>query len=71
MLESKEGATSCEEYPKTRVGTLGNDNGDTLYAHHAFCTISLSLQHDCVVKMPNFTFCGRREHKKGTFFFFS
>ena len=46
---------SCKECPKTRVETLGNDNVDTSHEHHP-CTISLSLQHDCIMKMPNFKF---------------
>ena len=35
-----------------------------------FLYISLASLHDYDVKMPNFTFCGVREHKT-TFFFFS
>ena len=39
--------------------------------HHAFLYISLQSQQDNDVKMPNFTFCGEREHKTSTLFFFS
>ena len=39
-----------------------------LNMHHAFLYISLpSLHYD--VKVPNFTFCGGRQHKTTTFFF--
>ena len=43
----------------------------TLHVHHAFLCISLPSLHDYNVKMPNFKFCGGREHKAMTFFFFS
>ena len=37
-----------------------------------FLYISLPSLHDYGVKVPNFTFCGEREHiKTMTFFFFS
>ena len=36
-----------------------------------FLYISLPSLHDYDVKMPNFTFCGGREHKTTTLFFFS
>ena len=42
----------------------------TLHVHHAFFYISLPYLHDYDVKMPNFTFCGGREHKKTISFFF-
>ena len=32
--------------------------------------ISLPSLYDYDVKMPNFTFCGKREHKTTTLFFF-
>ena len=67
--------------------SLSNDDGDvnengikaigyigkttTLHAHHAFLYISLPSLHDYDVNMPNFTFCGGREDKATTFFFFS
>ena len=41
-----------------------------LHVHHAFLYISFLSLHDYDVKMPNFRFCGRCEHKM-TFFFFS
>ena len=49
----------------------GNENGKkskttTLHVHHAFLYISLPSVHDYDVKMPNFTFCGEREHKTTT-----
>ena len=40
------------------------------HVHHAFLYISFLTLHDYDVKMPNFRFCGRCEHKT-TFFFFS
>ena len=43
----------------------------TLNVHHAFLYISLPSVHDYNLKMPNFTFCGEREHKTTTLFFFS
>ena len=43
----------------------------TLLVHQAFLHISLPSPHDYEVKMPNFTFCGGRERKTTTFFFFS
>ena len=42
----------------------------TLHVRHAFLNISLPSLHDYDVKMPNFTFCGGREHKATTFFLF-
>ena len=42
----------------------------TLHVHHAFLYISLPSLHDYDVKLPNFTYCGGREHKTVTFFFF-
>ena len=42
----------------------------TLHVHHAFLYISFPSLHDYDVKFPNFTFCGGREHKTTTFFFF-
>ena len=68
-------------------GSLSNDNGNinengtkaigldrqttTLHVHHAFLFISLPSLHDYNMKITNFTFCGGREHKMMTFFFFS
>ena len=40
----------------------------TLHVRHAFLNISLPSLHDYDVKMPNFTFCGGREHKATTSF---
>ena len=42
----------------------------TLHVHQAFLYISLPSLHDYDVEMPNFTFCGEREHKTTTLFFF-
>ena len=42
----------------------------TLHVHHAFLYISLLSLHDYDVKLPDFMFCGGREHKATTFFFF-
>ena len=69
-----------------KIGSLSNDDGDvnenvkkaiallrkttTLHVHHAFLYISLPSLHDYDVKIPNFTFCGGREHKTTTFFSF-
>ena len=36
-----------------------------------FLYISLSSLHDYDMKMPNFTFCGERNHKTTTLFLFS
>ena len=68
------------------LGSLSNDDGDvnengkktigldwqttTLHVHHAFLYISLPSLYDYDVKMPNFTFCGKREDKTTTLFFF-
>ena len=42
------------------------------FAHaSSFLHNSLPSLHDYEVKAPNFTFCGRREHKATTSFFFS
>ena len=35
-----------------------------------YTCISFTSSHNCDVKLPNFTFCGGREHKKTIFFFF-
>ena len=43
----------------------------TLHVHHAFLYISLQSLYNYDVKMPNFTFCGGREHTTTTFVFFS
>ena len=69
------------------LGILSNDDGDvndngkkgigliskttTLHVHRAFLCISLPTLHEYDVKMPIFTFCGGRQHKTTTFFFFS
>ena len=68
----------------TLLGSLSNDDGDVnengkkavgLFSKtttlHAFLYISLPSLHDYDVKMPNFTFCGGREHNATTFFFSS
>ena len=42
------------------------------HVHPTFLYISLPSLQNCDVKMrPKFTFCGKREHTKTTFFFFS
>ena len=52
--------------------TLGLDWQNNYFARdHAFVYISLSSLHDYNVKVPNFTFCRRQEHKATIFFFFS
>ena len=67
---------------KVPNGSLSNDDGDVSkngkkvkqqlrHVYHAFLYISLPSLHDYDVKMRNFTFCGGREHKTTTFFFFS
>ena len=43
----------------------------TLHVHRAFLYISLPSLQDYDVKMPNFMFCGGRERKTATLFFFS
>ena len=58
----------------------GNENGKkvigyiskttTLHVHHAFLYISLPSLYDYNVKVPNFKFSRKREHKTTTFFFF-
>ena len=62
------------------LGSLSNDDGDgterkrttTLHVHHAFFFhISLPSSHDYDMKLPNFTFCGGREHMTTTLFSFS
>ena len=71
-------------YHSVKIGSLRNNHGDinengkktigldwkNNNLHHAFLFISLPSLHDYDVKMPNFTFCGGREHKATTFFFF-
>ena len=42
-----------------------------LCTRSGFLYISLPSLHDYDVKIPNFTFCGGREHKTTTFFFYS
>ena len=42
-----------------------------LQMHHAFLYISLPSLHYYDVKLPNFTFCGRSQHKTATLFFIS
>ena len=59
----------------------GNENGKlqkvyiskttTLHVHHACSYIPLPSLHDYDLKVPNFTFCGRRKHKTTIFFFSS
>ena len=68
----------------TAIGSLGNDDGDV--NENVKTAIGLDKQnnnfarasnfffpslHDYDVKVPNFTFCGGREHKTTNFFFFS
>ena len=43
----------------------------TLHVHHAFLYIFVPSLHGYDVKLPNFTFCGGRERKTTTLFFFS
>ena len=43
----------------------------TLHFFHAFLYISCPSLHNHNVKLPNFTFCGRRERNTTTFSFFS
>ena len=40
-----------------------------LHVHHAFLYISLPSLHDYDETLPNFTFCGEREHTTTTLFF--
>ena len=51
----------------------GNENGTENNVigleHHVFLYIFLPLLHDYDVKVPNFTFCGGREHRTTTSFF--
>ena len=42
----------------------------TFHLHYTFLDIFMPSLQDYNVKMPNFTFCGGREHKKTTFFLF-
>ena len=53
----------------------GNENGTENNVigleHHVFLYIFLPLLHDYDVKVPNFTFCGGREHRTTTSFFYS
>ena len=58
---------SCNNTLKVLRLDWQNNN---LQVHHAFMYISLPSLHYYDVKMPNFTFCGGREHKTTTFFFF-
>ena len=67
-------------------GSLSNDDGNVsengkkatgldwqnnnLQVHHTFLFIFLPSLHDYDVKMPIFTFCGRREYKKRLSFSF-
>ena len=39
--------------------------------HHAFLYISLPSLHNYDMKLPDFTFCGGREHKTTTSFSFA
>ena len=58
---------SCNSTLKVIRLDLQNNN---LHVHHAFMYISFPSLHYYDVKMPNVTFCGGREHKTTTFFFF-
>ena len=62
------------------IGSLSNDDGDgnengkkakkNNFARTShFLYISSSPMHDYDVKLPNFTFCGGREHKTTSLFF--
>ena len=42
----------------------------TWHVHHACLHISLPSPHDYDMKMPNFTFCGEREHMTMTLQYF-
>ena len=69
---------------ETSIGSLSNYDGDVNESgkkpetKQQLCTcitlflyISLSSLHDYDMKMPNFTFCGERDHKTTTLFLFS
>ena len=58
------------ENGKKAIG-LDWQNNNFARASHFVVHFFLSSLHDYDVKMPNFTFCGDREHKKTTLFFFS
>ena len=58
------------ENGKKAIGLDMTRKTTTLHVHHAFLYISFPSLHDYDVKFPNFTFCGGREHKTTTFFFF-
>ena len=58
------------ENSKKAIGLDMTRKTTTLHVHHAFLYISLPSLHDYDVKLPDFTFCGGREHKTTTFFFF-
>ena len=50
------------ERQKKAIGLDQQNNNSA--RDHAFLYISLSLLHDYNVKVPKFTFCRGREHKK-------
>ena len=66
---------ATEQYFPVVVGSLSNADGDvnesSKKSNRFFLYIYLPSLHDYDVKMPNFTFCGRREHNTTTFFLLS
>ena len=57
------------ENDKKAIGLDWQNNNSTRALR--FLDISLPSLHNLDVNMPNFTFCGGRERKRTTFFFFS
>ena len=59
-------------HPRPILGSLSNDDGDdNENGKKAFLYISFPSWHDYNVNLPNFTFCGGRDNKTTTSFFFS
>ena len=58
-------------YPFLRGKRQFTRKTTTLHTHHAFLYILLLSLHDYDVKMLNFSYCGGRELKTKTLFFFS
>ena len=72
LLHKRIGSLSNDDGDVNEDGkkAIGLDwqNKHSARAPRFFLNISLPSLHDHNVKMPNFTFCGRREHKTTTSF---
>ena len=67
-LKQRAGRRRRQRERETSKKGLDKQNNN-FYVHHPCSYIPLPSLHDYDLKVPNFTFCGGRKHKKTIFFF--